>query len=113
MITTSDWTKEPPIKARRIGCATCGTLYDIAPMDMLIAVGFGDARVEKDGKCIYKEPTEYEDCDFWTVQDAENEALKDPDHDWRIIMCAPLRGRIFQRQELGKWYLISENEGFA
>ena len=47
----------------------------IAPMDMPIAVGFGDAYVTKDGKEIYNEmdvPVTSED--FWTVKDAEENA---------------------------------------
>ncbi len=104
--------KKPPIKAKMIGCALA-PIFDVAPMDEIIAVGFGDAHVEKDGEIIYRESTEYEEQDFWTFQDAENEALKDPDHDWRVVLYAPLRGRIFQRQEPGKWYLIEEDHGFA
>ena len=106
------WTKEPPIKPTIHGCALA-PMQEILDMDELITVGFGNAHVEKDGEIIYQEPTEYENQNFWTVQDAENEALKDPDHDWRIVLYAPLRGRVFQRQEPGKWYLISENRGFA
>ena len=106
------WEKKPPIKAKMIGCALA-PIHDVAPMDEIIAVGFGDAHVEKDGETIYREPTEYEEQDFWTFQDAENEALKDPDHDWRVVLYAPLRGRVFQRQEPGKWYLIEEDQGFA
>ena len=43
----------------------------------------------------------------------ENEALKDPDHDWRVVLDGPLRGRTFQRHDVGKWVLVSENDGFA
>lgn len=82
-------------------------------MDEIIAVGFGDAHVEKDGEIIYSEPTEYDGHSFWTVQDAENEAMKDPDHDWRIALYAPLRGRTFQRQGKSKWVLVEEDMGFA
>ena len=106
------WEEKQRIKAKMRGCALA-PMQDTLDMDALIAVGFGDAHVEKDGEIIYHEPTEYEPQNFWTVQEAENEALKDPDHDWRIILYAPLRGRVFQRQEPGKWYLIEENQGFA
>lgn len=108
------WTKEPPIKAKMRGCALA-PMFEIAPMDEIIAVGFGDAHVEKDGEIVYKEPLwEFQDTeDVWTFQDAEDEALKDPDHDWRVVLYAPLRGRVFQRHEPGKWVLIEENMGFA
>ena len=107
------WKKEEPIQGRQRGCAF-NPVYNIAPMGMLIAVGFGDARVLKDGKTVYKEPLDFEkESDFWTTQDAENAALNDPDHDWRIVLYAPLYGRTFQRHEEGKWVLIDENRGFA
>lgn len=109
------WTKQPPIHGTIHGCFLNPT-YDIAPMDMLIAVGFGDARVTRDGETVYSElklPKDATEDMFWTTQDAENEALKDPDHDWRIVLYAPLYGRIFQRQGDGEWVLIGENEGFA
>lgn len=106
------WKKETPIHGRQRGCAL-NPVYDIAPMGMLIAVGFGDAKVTKDGETVYEEPYDFEtEKDFWMVQDAENEAVKDPDHDWRIVLYAPLYGRTFQRQD-GKWVLIAENRGFA
>lgn len=107
------WKKLEPILPKMRGCLNCGTLIQEAPMDMTIAVGFGEATVKKDGEIIYSEPCEYEEQNFWTVQDAENEAEKDPDHDWRIALYAPLRGRVFQRHEKGKWILVEENMGFA
>lgn len=109
------WKKLPPIKGRQRGCAL-NPVYDIAPMDMLIAVGFGDAKVTKDNETIYTEPTEYDpehEDGFWCTQEAENEALKDPDHDWRIVLYAPLYGRTFQRQAPEEWVLVEENKGFA
>lgn len=115
------WTKLPQIKPTMHGCFHAPMQQELE-MDEIIAVGFGDAHVEKDGEIVYRGPT---DCDieqaegdevlslYWSVQDAENEALKDPDHDWRIVLYAPLRGRTFQRQGEGKWVLVDENEGFA
>ena len=105
------WEKKPPIHGEIRGCAH-NPIFDVAPMDMPVAVGFGDAHLEKDGKIIYREPFsgEYE---FYTVRDAENEALKDPDHDWRIVLYAPLYGKCYQRQGKRHWVLIEENRGFA
>lgn len=87
------WKKLEPISPKMHGCLNCGVLVDKASLDMRIAVGFGDAHVEKDGEIIYSE-TDYKDAPnkIWTVRDAEYEVLKDPDHDWRIILFAPLRG---------------------
>lgn len=107
------WTKQPPIKGTIHGCLH-NPVYDVAPMDMEIAVGFGYAIVTKDGEKVYEERiADIAKLPYWTVQDAENEALKDPDHDWRIELYAPLYGRTFQRQGDGEWVLIGENEGFA
>ena len=106
------WEKKERLKPKMRGCFHA-PMQEVLDMDEIIAVGFGDAHVSKDNKIVYCEPSEYEPQNIWTVQDAENEALKDPDHDWRIVLYAPLRGRVFQRQEPGKWYLIEEDQGFA
>ena len=106
-----NWTRVKPIKGKIRGCFH-NPVYNEAPPYMLIAVGFGEARVTKDGKTVYKEPTEYDERDIWTTEDAEKLASADPDHDWRIVLYAPLYGRTFQRQD-GHWLLIEENRGFA
>ena len=111
--------KLKPLKGGIGGCLNCGYVHDIAPMDMLIAVGFGDAQVIKNGKVVYCEIERQSqaektktDAILWTTQDAENEALKDENADWRIILNAPLSGRTYQRQGKGKWYLVKKNTGF-
>ena len=85
----------------------------IAPMDMLIAVGFGDARVTKDDEIIYLEEPSFSESDYWTVQDAEDYASKEPNHVYKIIMYAPLHGETYQRNNKGEWVLINTNRGFA
>ncbi len=108
------WTKLEPIKATNRGCLNCGSLVSVANMNMLIAVGFGDAYVTKDDKEVYNELSFQDNAEMlWTFQDAENEAMKDPDHDWRVVLYGPLRGRTFQRHDIGKWVLVEENMGFA
>ena len=106
-----NWTREKPIHGKIRGCFH-NPVYDEAPPYMLIAVGFGNAIVTKDGETVYKEPTEYDERDIWTTAEAEKLAAEDPDHDWRIVLYAPLYGRTFQRQD-GHWLLIAENRGFA
>jgi hypothetical protein len=91
----------------------CGYQYDIAPMEMIIAVGFGFAAVTQNGKTVYDEKRIEGEEEYWTVQRAEEEAVKDPDNDWRIIMDAPLSGRTYQRQGENHWVLIDKNMGFA
>lgn len=86
----------------------------IASMDMVISVGFGEAYVTKDGEEIYNEmnvPVTSED--FWTFKDAEEYARKDPNHRYRVVMYAPLHGETYERNDKGEWVLVSTNEGFA
>jgi hypothetical protein len=96
------------------GCANCPPVEKIAPMDMMIAVGFGIAAVTKDGQPVYTESQDAESWDdFWTTQEAESAALEDPNHDWLIILEAPLRGRTYQRHAPRQWVLIESTPGFA
>lgn len=85
----------------------------IAPMDMIISVGFGEARVTKDDEIIYFEEPSISESDYWTVQDAEDYASKEPNHVYKIIMYAPLHGETYQRNNKGEWVLINTNRGFA
>lgn len=107
--------KLKPIQGGVQGCLNCGYVYSVAPMDMDIAVGFGEATVTKNGVVIYDE---MEVCldnydVVWDVEMAEREAMKDPDNDWRINLNAPLSGRIYQRQGECLWVLVEKNQGFA
>ena len=93
----------------------------VAPMNMMIAVGFGDALVTKDDEIIYSEINielfnqthEANLLPYWRVQDAENEARKDPDHEWTIDMQGPLQGKTYKRMGEDNWVLIDSNKGFA
>lgn len=114
-----DWKKEPAIKSGGPACLCCGTPTDIFPMDGIVGVGFGYAAVTKDGAEAYTEDTGYyeegeePEITYWTGQDAENAALSDPDHDWRIVKHAPLYSAVYQRHGVGQWVLIERGEGFA
>lgn len=103
--------KMKPIQGGYGGCMNCGYQYDILPMDSLIAVGFGYASVTKNGKEVYCE-NDNED-NLWKAQDAENEAVKDEDNDWRIHLIAPLSERHYQRQDKNNWVLYEKGQGFA
>lgn len=107
--------KLPAIEGGHGGCLCCGYQHEHIPMDKLIAVGFGWATVTKNGEEVYNErDVEAKGSeDFWTVQDAENEALKEPDNDWRIHLVAPLSERHYQRQGDGLWVLYEKGMGFA
>ena len=107
------WKKEKPINGGFGRCLHCGYQYDIAPEEMLIAVGFGVATVTKNGKEIYNENSIKNESNLWTLKEAEEEALKDEDNDWRIHLIAPLSERHYQRQDKNKWVLYEKGQGFA
>ncbi len=50
---------------------------------------------------------------YWDVAEVEALAAIDPDHDWRIVLFAPLHGEVFQRHGEGEWNLVEKNQGFA
>lgn len=109
------WEKLKPVEATLCGCLNCSTRYNTAPMEMMIAVGFGDARVIKNKETVYSENECCRDNwdNAWKVQDAENAALEDPDNDWKIVMYGPMHGETYQRQNHGEWVLVETNIGFA
>ena len=95
------------------GCLSCPPVTKLAPMNLHVAVGFGMAMITKDGETIYSEPTNMEEYDCRSLAEFEQMAQSDPNHDWRLILEAPLRGREYQRQGFKKWVLIDSNMGFA
>ena len=110
----STWKKEEPYNgAIHQGCLCCPPVEQVAPMDMVIAVGFGIAQVSKDGNVIYDENELDDGVDYPDLAFFEELAAADPDHDWRCLLFAPLRGREYQRHDTGKWVLIDSNQGFA
>jgi len=101
--------------------AHCGDgPHDIMGMERLLAVGFGDVLVTKDGSCVYSEEQESHNSEiarsepvFWLGKDAERVAALEPDHDWRVQFIAPLYGATYQRQGTEHWVLVAKDEGFA
>ena len=112
-----DYEIMKPIEGGPKSCPCCGLIHSILPMDALIAVGFGYAAVTKNDREVYNENNIPDDAplpsSYWTVHNAENEALKDPDNDWRIHLVAPLSESHYQRQGEGHWVLYEKGEGFA
>lgn len=109
------WEKLKPLeKGQGNGCGTFYINYGVvADLNTVISVGFGDAIVTKDGEIVYDE-RDYDDYDeMWNIRRAEEEAAKDPDHDWRVVMYAPIHGVTYQRQGKDKWALVKKNMGFA
>ena len=80
-----------------------------------ISVGFGDAKLTKNGEIVWQEPFDglhsYDDC--MSVGEAEELAKADPDHDWRIVIYGALSGRTYQRHGDMQWVLVEKNLGFA
>lgn len=121
------WQKAEPYEDKiHQGCLSCPTVEKIAPVTMLIGVGFGVAQVTKGNELIFAEGrdnfyipglreaiTDDQQEGFPTVADIEKLAAADPNHDWRINLFAPLRGREYQRHGENKWVLIDSNRGFA
>jgi hypothetical protein len=84
-------------------------------MDRHIAVGFGDAGYQCDGKTLWSEGSsrigDLEDAP--KVMDVESMAMADPEHDWRIYFYSPMYEAEYQRQGLGVWVLVRKGQGFA
>lgn len=108
------YKKLPQIESKHIGCLHCDRPYSELPMTTMIAVGLGDASVTLSGHKVYSEhEANLKGDKTWTVADAEAEALKQPDQDWRIHLIGPLSERHYQRQGEKKWVLYEEGIGFA
>ena len=110
----STWVKLPAIEGKLGGCLNCGVRPNLFPAEGEIAVGFGYAALHRDGEPIYTEPhIDDESAQYMTGAQAEEIAAADPDHDWRIVLEAPLSGRTYQRHGPGEWALVEQNMGFA
>lgn len=104
------WTKLPAIEGTHGGCLNCGVRPSYFPADGVIAVGFGAAVLLCDRHTVYAEEQGEE---YMTGAQAEELASRDPDHDWRIVLEAPLSSRTYQRHGPGEWALIEQGMGFA
>lgn len=107
----AQWVKQKPLeKLNPNPCLHCPDPLLEAPMEKIIAVGFGSAVLTCDGKLI----ADGERAKKWLrFKDAEKMAEKDPEHDWQVQLHGPLHGETYQRQGKGKWVCIEQNEGFA
>lgn len=106
------WKRLKALPGALNGCLCCPPIEAKFSMRSKIAVGFGYAAVECDGKPIWMEQgQDFDKC--WSGRKAENRAARHPRHDWRIVMHGPLSGRTYQRHGKGTWVLIEKNMGFA
>lgn len=108
------YDKLKPAEDIHIGCPCCSTTAKIAPLDMVVAVGFGSAFVTRDGDITYDGEQAWKKGEEpLTVRDIEAIAKADADHDWRIVKSGPLHGETFQRHGDDTWVCVESNEGFA
>ncbi len=109
--------RQPAIVPKHQGCLHAGPPVDRLSLKDRIAVGFGDARLTRNGKTIWSEIKPkggvYAWRSCWTVRRAEARAVKDYRADWRIILDGPMRGQTYQRQGPSNWVCIESNGGFA
>lgn len=80
---------------------------------MLIGVGFGTAIVKKDKYIIFRDNGGVDATKMPALRKFEYMARKDPSHDWRVRLDAPLRMREYQRHGKNKWVLVKSGRGFA
>ena len=106
------WQKSPAVNPGHNPCLHCPDPLPVLAMDSIVAVGFGDAHLERDGELILDGESPSRE-DWLTVQECENVAAKDPEHDWRIVKFGPLHGEVYQRHAASTWVCIERNEGFA
>lgn len=127
MAETKDGGPATIIEGGANPCGCCPTIPTQAPMDKIIAVGFGTAQAWRDDElvadgegCGNKGPYFIRDGqpehieDYITFGDIEEIAALDPDdHNWTIVLHGPMHGETYQRQGLGVWLCIERNQGFA
>lgn len=86
-------------------------LVTIAPLTLLVGVGFGYAGITCDRVPIWSE--HYGDKDWPELAKFEEMARIYPDADWRCILHGPQRHHEYQRHDRDRWVLIDCGPGFA
>ena len=104
---------EPAIGDVRTGCLCCPPKPGEAPMDWDPDPGFGVVYLTRDGEQATSYMRHDEEEPGMTVQDFEDRASGDPDHDWRFEIHGPLGGVVYQRQGCAQWVAVERLEGFA
>lgn len=112
MTEETKWKKLPAMEGKHGGCLNCGPRPSQFPPDGIIGVGFGFAALLCDGQVVHQEG-DSPNGELMTGAQAEKIALKNPDHDWQIILDGPLSGRTYQRHGPDEWMLVDQNMGFA
>jgi hypothetical protein len=96
------------------GCLCCGPRPEVLALDSNPHPGFGGLTLYRDGEFVQApDISRDEEVEAYCVQDHEDIAAGDPDHDWRIRIDAPMWDGVFQRHSEGRWVLIEKGIGFA
>ena len=82
----------------------------ICSLDIVVQVGFGTAKITKNGQTYYDGETEVGEPK--TLASFEEIAQQEPEN-WKLIMEAPLWEAIWERQDTNKWVCIKAGKGFA
>ena len=114
---SDDERMEKPIGDLRTGCLCCPPKPGQAPMDWDPDPGFGVVYLMRDGEnamqYMLHDGEESGGPASMTVQDFEDQASGDPNHDWRFEIHGPLGGVVYQRQGCAQWVAVERLEGFA
>ena len=106
--------KMAALNGRNNPCLNCPPIEAVANLNKVIAVGFGSATLECDGRVIYDgERALHEGKNPRSFKFAENKARQKPSADWRVVLHGPMHGETYQRQGKNRWVLVESNEGFA
>lgn len=113
----ADGMSEPSIGAVRTGCLCRPPKAEVAPLDWDPDPGFGVVYLKRDGEQVLGYMRHYDEVDgdatCLTVQDFEERAAGDPDHDWRFEIHGLLGGVVYQRHHEQKWVAVERLGGFA
>ncbi|GJD22964.1 hypothetical protein RIVM261_079200 [Rivularia sp. IAM M-261] len=81
----------------------------ICPLDTIIKVGFGTAKIKKNGEAYYDGEEEVEPKALAYFE----EIAQKEKGEWQLIMEAPLWDATWERQDTNKWVCIKAGRGFA
>lgn len=107
---TKPWLLPPLEHAPQSGCFSCPPKPLKVPLRYNPHPGFGLVTLERDGQTVESQ-IHYEKST--TFIRFENVAMKDPDHDWRVISNGPLSDVTWQRHGPKAWLAVKRGRGFA
>lgn len=109
-----NWEKKPGLAAGgfQSNCLSGGPQPLALPLEAELSVGFGSCTVMKDETCLYQEQPGAND-DPPRLQQFEDLAKADPDHDWQVNFHGAMSEETYQRHGDGLWVLVEKGIGFA